>query len=154
MKGNSATYADFTIIRIFKSPVHKVYQMFADKQAKELWFGGPSDRASNDHTLDFVVGGSEFNSGKFHDGVTHVFKAHYYDIIPEKRIVYSYEMYLDDKRISVSLSTIEFIAEGDNTKLTLHESGVFLDNLDKPENRERGTKELLNALENALIKKG
>ena len=38
----------------------------------------------------------------------HRFDSLYYDIVPDERIVYSYEMHLDDKRISVSLATIEF----------------------------------------------
>jgi len=126
--------------------------MFADKDAKEQWFGGPTDKKGNQHTMDFRVGGSEFNSGKFHDGVTHIFKAQYYDIVPEVRIIYCYEMYLDKKRISVSLATIEFTPEDNGTRLVLQESGAFLDDFDKPEYRERGTNELLNALEKALTK--
>lgn len=124
--------------------------MFADKGSKEKSFKGLSDDGSTKHSMDFRVGGTEFNSGKFHDGVVHVFKAQYYDIVPEQRIVYCYEMYLDDIRISVSVTTIEFAVSGDGTELDLHEYGVFLDGYDKPENREQGSKELLKALETAL----
>jgi uncharacterized protein YndB with AHSA1/START domain len=150
MKKRSITQADFTVSRSLKAPPSKVYQMFADTESKEQWFGGPADKNGSQHTLDFRVGGSEFNSGKFHDGVTHVFKAQYYDIIPDVRIIYCYEMYLNKERISVSLATIEFIPEGSGTKLVLHESGAFLDDFDKPEYRERGTNGLLDALEKAL----
>jgi uncharacterized protein YndB with AHSA1/START domain len=151
MSNHSITNGDFTVSRVLKAPVAKVYELFADKQAKEKWFKGPSDGEPNKHEMDFSVGGSELNSGKFHDGITHIFKAHYYDIVPEERIIYSYEMYLDDKRISVSLATIEFIPEGDNTKVVLHETGAFLDGFDKPEIREQGSGYLFDALEAALI---
>ena len=144
MQKHNVTYGDFTIEREFKAPVTRVYQMFADKQAKEQWFRGPTDSGENQHTMDFVVGGSELNSGTFHDGVTHVFRGRYYDIVPNERIIYSYEMYLDDRRISVSLAVIEFVEAGDETRLKLRESGVFLDDFDKPEYREHGTKELLS----------
>lgn len=149
MLDHSAIYADFTIERSFKAPVSKLYQMFADQQYKEQWFKGPNDISSK-HTMDFKVGGREFNSGKFHDGITHIFKALYYDIVPQERIVYSYEMYLNNNRISVSLATIEFAKDGDNSKLTLHESGVFLDGFDTVESREYGSKELLKALGAAI----
>jgi uncharacterized protein YndB with AHSA1/START domain len=145
----TASYADFTIKRSFKSPVKELYKMFADKQSKELWFGGPND-APIKHEMDFRVGGTELNSGKFHDGITHVFKARYYDIVPNERIVYAYEMYLNNNRISVSLATIEFHESAEGSELALHESGVFLDGFDTVETRERGTKELMNAVEAAL----
>jgi uncharacterized protein YndB with AHSA1/START domain len=142
-------YAEFAIERSFKASTSKLYQMFADKASKEQWFKGPND-AQTEHIMDFRVGGDEYNSGTFHDGIKHIFKAHYYDIVPNQRIVYSYEMYMGDNRISVSLATLEFIEEGEMAKLSLRESGVFLDGFDKPEYREYGSKELLNALEAAL----
>ncbi|HEY4963828.1 MAG TPA: SRPBCC domain-containing protein [Candidatus Saccharimonadales bacterium] len=100
--------------------------------------------------MDFKVGGTEFNEGKFHNGVTHTFKAVYYDLVPDKRIIYAYEMYLDGKRISVSLSTIELTEQAGVTTLTLHESGAFLDGLDSPTSREQGTNALLDTLESSL----
>jgi uncharacterized protein YndB with AHSA1/START domain len=148
MDKHTTVHAEFTLSRNLQAPVAKVYQMFADKQSKEQWFKAPNSKG--EHTMDFRVGGSELNSGKFHGGVTHVFKAHYYDIIPEVRIVYAYEMYLDGKRISVSIATIEFVPEGNGTKLVLHESGTYLDELDKPESREAGTHYLLDAIEKAV----
>ncbi|MGF7228725.1 MAG: SRPBCC family protein [Candidatus Saccharibacteria bacterium] len=147
MQDHSVIYADFTIKRTMDAPAERVYQAFADQAFKEKWFGGP---VTSEHTMDFRVGGSELNRGTFHDGVVHTFKAAYYDIVPNKRIVYAYEMYLDDKRISVSLATIELAATGNATELTLHESGAFLDGFDKPEVREQGTQGLLNALEDAV----
>src|SRR5580704_12059588 len=154
MENSSIVYADFTISRSLAAPAAKVYRAFADKQAKEEWFRGPTDNLANEHAMDFRVGGTELNRGTFRDGVVHTFKAIYYEIIPEKRIIYSYEMYLGDKRISVSLATIELASfgNGDQTQITLHESGAFLDGLDKPENRQQGTQLLLHALESSVIK--
>ena len=48
------------------------------------------------------------------------------------------------------MATIEFEAAGAGTKLTLTEQGVFLDGLDTPAPREHGTRELLEALAEAL----
>lgn len=150
MQKRSTVYGEFKIEHDYRAPASKVYNMFADKQSKEKWFFKASGDGEAKHTMDFKVGGGEVGSGKFHNGVTHTFKATYYDIVPNERIVYCYEMYLDDKRISVSVATLEFTGEGDNTKLVLHEAGVFLDEFDKPEIRERGSKDLLIAIEEAI----
>lgn len=149
MSKSNVQYADFKIERQFQAPISKVFKMFADQQTKELWFKGPND-ADTEHTMDFRVGGQEYNRGKFHDGVVHEYRATYYDIIPDNRIIYTYEMYLDNKRISVSVATIEFKEAEGLTKLSLHESGVFLDGLDKPESRKYGSNLLMKALENAI----
>jgi uncharacterized protein YndB with AHSA1/START domain len=144
-----SVFGSFNIERTFDAPVEKVWAAFADTATKEKWFKGPDD-APNEHSMDFRVGGREHNQGKFHDGTEHQFDALYYDIVPMERIIYTYEMYLDGKRISVSLAAIAFERDGDGTKLTLGESGVFLDGFDRPEQRERGTRQLLDALAASL----
>jgi len=70
----------------------------------------------------------------------------YYDIVPDHRIVYSYEMYAGEKRMSVSLATVEIAPDSDGTKLTYTEQGAFLDGIDEPEAREEGTAWLLDNL--------
>jgi uncharacterized protein YndB with AHSA1/START domain len=142
---SSVIHASFKVERLIDAPREKVFQAFADTTAKEKWFKGP-EGAPSAHTMDFREGGHESSSGKFHDTITHRFEATYYDIVPNERVVYTYEMYLNDKRISVSLSTITLEAEGDKTKLTLSEDGAFLDGADNPEQRERGTNDLLDTL--------
>jgi uncharacterized protein YndB with AHSA1/START domain len=78
------------------------------------------------------------------------FDCHYYDIVPNERIVYAYEMYLDDQRISVSVATIEFKPVAKGTRLVLTEQGAFLDGFDNPKLREEGTRQLMDALAASL----
>ena len=59
-------------------------------------------------------------------------------------------MDLNEKRISVSVTTLEFKSAGTGTRLTFTEHAVFLDGGDKPEDREHGTKELLGSLDEEL----
>jgi len=139
----------FTIERVFDTPVEKVWAAFADMTEKQKWFHGP-DGPEDEHTMDFQVGGREYSKGTFHNGVVSEFDALYYDIVPNERIVYTYEMHLDGKRISVSLTTMEFAGEDGKTKFVMHEDGAFLDDFDKPELREQGTRELLDALAGSL----
>ena len=100
--------------------------------------------------MDFRVGGKEFNYGGPPSGQAHRFDAVYQDIVPDERIVYTYDMHLDDVRISVSLTTIELFPDGAGTRLKFTEQGAFLDAFDNPAVREEGTKGLIDALEASL----
>jgi uncharacterized protein YndB with AHSA1/START domain len=70
--------------------------------------------------------------------------------VPDERIVYAYDMHLDDRRISVSLATVELKAARAGARLIFTEQGAFLDGLDTPEQREQGTGSLLDALAKEL----
>jgi uncharacterized protein YndB with AHSA1/START domain len=96
--------------------------------------------------MDFRVGGRETSRGGPKGGPVHAFDALYYDIVPNERIVFAYDMHLDDLRISVSLATIELKPEGNGTRLILTEQGAYLDGHDKPAMRQSGTEELLDQL--------
>jgi uncharacterized protein YndB with AHSA1/START domain len=79
-------------------------------------------------------------------GMVFALEAVYQDIVPGERIVYSYDMKMNDERISVSLATVQLEAAEGGTRLTFTEQGAYLDGLDTPEQREHGTGELLDAL--------
>jgi len=56
-------------------------------------------------------------------------------------------MYLGDKKISVSLATMQVKAAGErHTMLSVTEQGAFLDGYDDAGSREHGTGQLLDAL--------
>jgi uncharacterized protein YndB with AHSA1/START domain len=80
----------------------------------------------------------------------HVYDARIEDIVPNERIVYSYDMSLDEKRVSVSLATVELEPEGDGTRLVYTEEDVFLDDAYAEMSREEGTRALLDNLEKEL----
>jgi uncharacterized protein YndB with AHSA1/START domain len=68
-------------------------------------------------------------------------------VIPNERLVYSYEMHLNDKKISVSLATMQLEAvSGGSTVLKVTEQGAFLDGYDDAGSREDGTGHLIDAL--------
>jgi hypothetical protein len=70
--------------------------------------------------------------------------------VSDTRIVYDYVMARDDTLISVSVTTVEFVAAPSGTTLTFTEQGVFLDGGDTAAIREKGTGELLDSLGDAL----
>ena len=66
------------------------------------------------------------------------------------RIIYSYNMFVDERKISVSQAAIEIKADGKGTKFTLTEYGDYLDGYDDAGSREHGTNLLMDALGKSL----
>ena len=150
MTTRSVTHTTFTIERRYPHPPKRVFAAFADPDLKRRWFAVPSDWVDTHHSMDFRVGGHETNKGGPPDGVVHRFEARYQDIVDGERIVYAYDLYLGEQRMSVSLATIELVADGDGTRMTFTEQGAFLDGIDDPAQREAGTHLLVDALGAAL----
>jgi len=97
------------------------------------------------------TGGSERLKGRWEGGVVSTFDATYHDVIPNERLVYSYEMHLDEKKISVSLATLQLQAKAGKTTLMVTEQGAFLDGYDDAGSREQGTGHLLDVLGRSLM---
>jgi uncharacterized protein YndB with AHSA1/START domain len=153
MTDRSVTHATFLIERTYPASPARVFAAFASLEAKMRWFGGPTEWARFEpHELDFRVGGRERVSGGPKGGPRHTYEARFQDIVPNVRIISSYDMHLDDKRISVSLATVELKPAGTGTHLVYTEQGAFLDGYDDAGAREHGTGELLNNLGAALAR--
>jgi uncharacterized protein YndB with AHSA1/START domain len=154
MSERSVTHATFVVERIYAASPARVFAAWANPAAKARWFIGPDEWETAAFDLDFRVGGREINRGGPPDGPVHVFHGYYQDIVPDQRIVYTYDMHLDQTRISVSLATVEFQPVGKGTRLIFTEQGAFLDGYDNPAQREQGTRELLDGLDAELRRKG
>ncbi|MDB5490008.1 MAG: putative glutathione S-transferase-related transrane protein [Reyranella sp.] len=150
MTKRSTEHATFTIERRFPAAPERVFHAYSDPRAKARWFVGPEEWEASDHKLDFKVGGRESVSGGPPGGPVHHFNGLYQDIVPNERIVMSYEMHMGETRISVSLGTTEFKPDGTGTKLVYTEQIVFLDGYDQRSTREEGTRELFDNLAAAL----
>ncbi len=149
MSQSSVVHATFAIERTYEATPARVFKAWAEPAAKASWFG-PSNLPHESREFDFQVGGRERFEVGGPDGDTYIFDSRYADIVDEQRIVYAYDMYRGQTRISVSLATIEFQPNGAGTKLTFTEQGVFLDGHDTPAEREHGTGVLLDNLGKAL----
>jgi len=151
MSERNVTHSTFVLERTYPQGPARVFRAFSDPALKAKWFGGADDKwTEKEKSLDFRVGGREVSKGKFKDGPKIEFEATYWDIVPDERLVYSYWMTMDGKRISVSLATIELKATGKSTRLRLTEQGAYLDGFDDPTVREKGTNDLLDALGRSL----
>jgi uncharacterized protein YndB with AHSA1/START domain len=147
MTETSAEHATFTIERRYPTPPARVFAAWSDPEAKRRWWlGRPEEWERVTHELDFRVGGREVNTGSQAGGLVHTFNGLYWDIVPDERIVYSFEMLLDERRISVSLTTVQLSAEGDGTRLVYTEQCAFLDGFEPEGPRRDGMGALLDAL--------
>jgi uncharacterized protein YndB with AHSA1/START domain len=136
----------FVIERAYDVPVAQVFGAWADPMLKARWFAGSADALQAGYELDFRVGGREVNRGGPPGGPVYTYESQFRDIIPEQRIIYTYEMYADENRISVSVATVQFLNERTTTRLILTEQGAFLDGHDTVAQREEGTRSLLESL--------
>ncbi len=142
----------FAIERTYPAPASRVFAAFASKEAKDTWgdTGDLSEPGADAYgaEFDFRTGGHE-RFGFGYQDISYRYDACYYDIVPDQRIIYSYEMYADGARISVSVATIELVARADGTALTWTEQGTYIDGFDgaeAPQLRRGGIAEMLDGL--------
>jgi uncharacterized protein YndB with AHSA1/START domain len=145
MTERSIVHGSFTVERKWKAAPAKAFAAWADPALKQQWFGSP-DPANPKHIFDFKVGGREYTEGPGPGGAEFRYDVRYYDIVPDNRIVYAYDMHMDGERISVSVATIEFRPDGAGTHLVLTEHGAFLDGLDTVDQRRAGTEFVIDQL--------
>jgi len=150
MSVSTVAHETFVIERIYDVPVARTFRAWADPLLKARWFAGSAEALGAGYELDFQVGGREVNRGGPPGGPVYMYEAEFRDIIPEQRIVYTYEMFADQSRISVSVATILFSGDDKKTQLVVTEQGVFLDGLDTVAQREEGTRSLLESLAASL----
>ncbi|MGB3328793.1 MAG: SRPBCC domain-containing protein [Thermomicrobiales bacterium] len=155
MTKHTQTHATFVLERDYPVPVDRVWAALTDPELKRKWFGS-DDFDYVDRSDDVRIGGVWNDDGHYRDGGPFSrFRAIYTDIAPGERIVYTYDMWLDDAHASTSITTIVLapLAAGDSagTHLTYTEQGVHLDGVHGPgpeaaAGREAGTAGLLDAI--------
>ena len=150
----SVVHSAFTLERTYDASPERVFHALADPAAKAKSFGGPEDQWKPiERSMDFRVGGRERAKGRWESEIVSTFDAVYHDIVPNERVVYAYEMWLDEKKISVSLATLRIKPAGPGrATLKVTEQGAFLDGYDDGGSREHGTGFLLDKLGASLEK--
>jgi uncharacterized protein YndB with AHSA1/START domain len=139
----SVEHATFVVERRYEVSPERAFAAWADPEAKARWYTDSDAHLE----LDFRVGGRERHSGSAPDGRAYRYDAHFHDVVPAQRIVYTYEMLLEGARISVSLATVEFTPTGDSgTDMVFTEQGAFLDGHESAAGRAQGMGSLLDAL--------
>jgi uncharacterized protein YndB with AHSA1/START domain len=145
MADRMTVHGTFTLEYVYPASPARVFAAWADAKSKARWFSCHAE-----YHLDFRVGGTEMSRGGEPGGPVYTTNVRFHDIVPGERIVYAYEVLRDEQRMSVSLATVEFAAEGSGSRMTFTDQGVYLDGMDTPEAREFGTRAGLDRLEAEL----
>jgi uncharacterized protein YndB with AHSA1/START domain len=151
-------HGSFSHVRSLAAPPAAVFAAYADLSQRRRWFHISSDPALAQHELDFRVGGGEVARATFAAaGVQErlEYRSRFVDIVANERIVYTYEVIVDDLRRSVSLATVELAPEAAGTLLTYTEHYVFLrltgDGHADVAERETGMRLQFNGLPSVLL---
>ena len=154
MSDRSMLHDTFTLEREYPVPPAAVFRAFADPTIKQRWFGGEDGWTAISRGMDFRVGGTEHDEGRWDgpDGSSYVsrFDAVYHEIVEDQRIVFTYDMRVDGVHLSVSVTSIELTPTAGGTLLTFTEQGVYFDGHEDPALRRQGTADLLDALGRVL----
>jgi uncharacterized protein YndB with AHSA1/START domain len=148
----SQVHATFVIERSFPVPVASVWHALSDNDARAQWFGGGPHFEIAERSHDFRVGGRAVEDGRWENGPRSRFASTYTDIVDEQRIVFTYDMWVDDRHLSTSVTTIALEPDDAGTRLTYTEQAVHLDGLDTAEGREEGTAGILDTLGEYLLR--
>lgn len=147
MSAPSVRHDTFVIERTYAARPARVFVAWSDPAVKARWFSPDA----TEHTLDFRVGGRERNTGRGPgNGVVLTFDSTYHDIVDEQRIVFSSTLSVDDRIVTVSLTTVELHVAGGGTCLVLTQHNAFLDGHEHPDWRRSGTNSQLDALGSEL----
>jgi len=156
MQQLSVIHSTFVIERSYPTAPERVFAAFADPAKKRRWFLEGGNNEVLEFEMDFRVGGSErarilYKEGPI-QGMTISNDIRYQDIVPNSRVVTTYNMTLGDKRISVSLLTLELVPTETGTDLILTHQGAYFEGADGPQMREQGWRHLLERLAKELAR--
>ena len=131
----SVGHATFVISRVLDAPLPKVFDAWIHPERWDV-AGDNSWDAYQQH--EFRTGGRRLQTFGPRSGRMWREEGRYEDIVPDKRIVYSYAILRGEVRVTVSLQTLEFAAQGASTQMQLTEQMAILDRGDTAAGREGG----------------
>ena len=153
MTARTAQHGTIRLERRYKATATRVFAAWAEPKARAKW-DVPGRWVIAEQTFDFREGGREVKRFGPQGDPRFVADTLYLDIVPQRRIVFSYSMTSRGTPISVSLTTVELSAAPSSgekdTHLLLTEQVVFLDGNDNAANREEGLASMLDKIGETL----
>ncbi len=135
-----SAHTDFVIDREFAAAPEAVFQAWADPEAKRRWSDCHAEQGT-EYSMDFRLYGRESHRVVHPDGQLQEIEKVFFDIVAPRRIVFSYDIRLDGRCLSVSLVTVEFCASPRGTRMVYTEQLAYLDGHEDRAQRIRGTEE-------------
>lgn len=149
MTARSAQHGTIRLERRYKTAPARVFAAWAGPKSRAKW-DVPGRWVIAEQSFDFREGGRELKRFGPKEYPRFVADTLYLDIVPDRRIVFSYSMTSRGTPISVSLTTVEITPDGQGTKLMLTEQVAFLDGNDNAANREEGLASMLDKIGESL----
>lgn len=146
----------FTVTIEVPVPPARTYEAFADPDVRHRWFRLPGRDAT--YTHDFRIGGGESARSTFTmpDATVEdvAYDSRFVDLVPDRRIVLTYETHVDGILRWTSLVTVDLVPDGDGTQLRWTEQCTFVtptgDGSDDLPHVRGGIRLQLNGLAGAL----
>ena len=139
MTPSSVEHSTFVIERELPASPRHAFRFWSEAEFKKRWNSCHPDWTVLEDIFDFRVGGVDAKRWRTAEGHEQTFRAHYLDIVPERRIIYAYDMTFKGQRLSASLAIVEFILAGATTHMTFTEQVAFLCGGDAHRERALGT---------------
>lgn len=152
MNKSTVIHNTFVIERSYPATPERVFDAFADPVKKRRWCVEGEGFTIDHFEMDFRIGGAEQSRFRFKDGPPISCDVIYQDIVPGQRLIFAYKMTIGGQPLSASLTTIEFLPNGDGTEMIFTEQGAYFGGADEVRGREEGTRELLEQLAKELQK--
>ena len=147
----SAVHSTFTYQRRYPHAPAAVWHALTDATAMRDWyFADQAGLAIDEIVSRAEVGERQRIVGRFTDGTPFELRATFTDVVPQERLVATYEVQIGGAHVSSSISTAELAADGDGTELRFVDQSTHLDGHEDPAQRERGWHGLLDALGTSL----
>ncbi|HEV2110478.1 MAG TPA: SRPBCC domain-containing protein [Gammaproteobacteria bacterium] len=142
-------HATLTMEHAYAAPVARVFAEFADPVARARWSPPSSDVLIYDET-DFREGGKDvFRCGPKGDPKFHGTTA-YLVIAPNERVVSSETLEAEGRHLAVALTTLDFEAAGQGTKLRVTVQMISFVGAGMVEGYESGNRSALENLSRHL----
>lgn len=145
MAAIAATHTSFVIERVFDAPPADVFRAWADPEAKRAWSDCHAEHTS-EYSLDFRPLGRETHRVVDPVRGEQLVEKVFFDIVPDRRLVFAYDISLEARRLSVSLVTVEFEAARAGTRMVYTEQLAYLDGHEDLAQRIHGTGVALDRL--------
>lgn len=134
-------HSTFTVERDLPGSPRHAFRFWSDPVLKLRWTDCHPDWTVLEEAFDFRDGGEEVRRWRMADGQELALRARYFDIEPASRIVYAFDMSMGGAKQSVSLATVELIAERAATRMVFTEQLVFFGDSEARRRRVAGTAE-------------